>query len=453
MSGILFVSVFVFFLLLYVGIGVFVSRKLTTVTDYFLASKDLGFISLSMTLMATQIGGGSLLGTAEDAYYYGLYGLLYSIGIAAGFFLLAFGFAERMHRCNVATTAELFERHYQLPVLRKCASILSVITMGGILIAQIVGAKKLLLSIGFFSEPLFAFCWACIILYTMLGGLGAVVLTDAVQICFILVAFISFFIYMLPTFYTSFIDNPVDWTLFSDVKLSFDSLFGLIAMPALFGLIEQDLAQRFFAARSAFVARSSALFAGISVLLFAGIPLLCGMHARLLGVSANYASPLMPYVQLYASPVYAVLIACAIIAAITSTADSLLCAISSNIFQDFDTAWLGGSIITRSRLVTTVVGIIVLVVSRFIDTHIIHILTSSYELSVCCLLVPMLAAYFQIKPNQSAALLSVSGGLISFVLFRYVSISMPKELIALVVSLLCFVVGQWLPRQLGNSKS
>ena len=96
MSSVLFLVIFFSFLALYVGIGCFFSNKLKTATDYFLANKDIGLIPLLMTLMATQIGGGSLLGTAEEAYRYGWYGILYSIGIASGFLLLGLGFGTAL---------------------------------------------------------------------------------------------------------------------------------------------------------------------------------------------------------------------------------------------------------------------------------------------------------------------------------------------------------------------
>ena len=72
-------------------VGSRLSKAIKNQDDYFLAGKGVSFFPLLMTFVATQIGGGTVLGSAEEAYQYGWYVVLYPLGCCLGFVLLASG--------------------------------------------------------------------------------------------------------------------------------------------------------------------------------------------------------------------------------------------------------------------------------------------------------------------------------------------------------------------------
>jgi SSS family solute:Na+ symporter len=134
------------------------------------------------------------------------------------------------------------------------------------------------------------------------------------------------------------------------------------------------------------------------------------------------------------------LVVCALAAAITSTADSLLCAISSNIVQDFDFNFIKINKLKFSKIVTLVVGLLSIIVAYF-SNDIIGILIQSYELSISCLFIPIFLCYFKVQLNKNAAILSVVMGFAGFVLFRFLSLPVPKELASLILSLFGYLIG------------
>ena len=67
------------------------SKGLKTQSDYFLAGKGIRFFPLMMTFLATQVGGGLILGSAEEAYQFGWSVLFYPLGAALGLLLLGIG--------------------------------------------------------------------------------------------------------------------------------------------------------------------------------------------------------------------------------------------------------------------------------------------------------------------------------------------------------------------------
>lgn len=444
----LFLAILAVFMLIYSILGFYASRHVKNVTDYFLAGRKLGVFSVTFALLATQIGGGMLLGTAQNSYSIGLFGIMYNLGMVIGFLLLGTGIAGRLRSLNVSTTAELFETRYKSRTLKKCASLLSILTLCGILVAQIVGSKELLASIGMEYEAVFLLFWCLLIFHTMLGGLQAVIIADTYQVIFILSIFVAILWYCMSLETVSFFATFVQMqkTTFSDAHVPYARLMATLIMPALFSLIEQDLAQRFFASRTRAVATISALCAGILLILFSLVPIYLGMKARFLGLAiAADSSPLMPAINALTNDFVLILATCGVIAAISSTADSLLCAISSNVAQDFDISWIGvKSKLHQSKSITLTVGALALAASYIMPKNIIDLLVYSYALSVSCLFVPLIVAYYRTDVKKSAAYGAIIAGFSAFVGVYFWDTHLPKELVPLILSALGFVCGQFL---------
>ena len=447
MNSALFFAVFAVLAVFYTILGFIASKKIKTTSDYFLAGRNLGLFSVTLTLIATQVGGGMLVGTSQDAYLYGIYGILYTVGMAVGFVLLGSGIASKLQSLNVATTAEIFETRYGSTPLKTVASLLSIVTMTGILIGQVVASRTIIETIGLgnTNELIFISFWIFVILYTMVGGLKAVVITDVFQVLLIIAIFAGIFIY------SSFFGPPFEWSAlitiqkeqFGSLPISMNMIIATLVMPILFSLIEQDLAQRFFAARTKRIATLSALLTGGFMILFALVPIYFGMQAKLLGLSipAN-SSPLIATVELLTNEFVMILALCAIIAAITSTADSLLCAISSNLAQDFEFGWLGKhNALTRSKAITLITGLIALGAAYIVPQNVIDILIGSYAISVSCLFVPLVWSYFSDRISKEAAIISVASGLISFLAMPFWQTNAPKALVPLACSFIGYCIG------------
>jgi len=422
---------------IYIIIGVIASRKISNTEDYFLAGRQLGVLPLAFTLIATQLGGGVLLGTCEEAYNSGLYGIFYTLGICIGFIVLALGFAAKLRDFNVATIAELLGRQYKSPILQRIASVLSIISLSGILVGTVIASRKFLLAIGIEYDAVLYMFWGALIIYTVCGGLKALVLIDSLQVGVIILVFIVVFGYV---YY-----GNIDLFSFREIKAissiqdsnMTSKLIGMLLMPIFFSLVEQDLAQRFFSARNKRVAVMGSAIAGIFLLLFSLIPVIIGAQARILDINIPQgASVLIITARALASDTVTSLICCAVLAAIISTADSLLCAISSNLSQDFTFTRKIGNIshLNVSKFITLLVGITVVAIGTFFD-DILAIYIKSYAITVCGLFVPLVFCFFKVSLYKSAALLATGMGVLAFVLMLYFYKGSYQELIALTISL------------------
>lgn len=413
-----------------------VSKKMTSNEDYFLAGRSLRFFPLMMTLIATQIGGGLILGSAEEAYRFGWIVLLYPIGACLGLIVLALGIGKRMSRFKVSTVAQLFEVVYGSPRLKRVASMLSIFSLFFILVAQVIASRKFMLSLGVDGHIMFVLFWAIVIAYTTMGGLKAVVATDIVQAAFFIIIFLFCFLY-------SFFGSPTSPSELLHVGEKFDfnasKLTGWLLMPLLFMVIEQDMGQRCFAAKSGKIVSWASALAALCTITVCIIPVFFGVLGKIHNVPIKEGSSiLMGVIGQTTSPLVTALVGCAIMAAIISTADSLINAISSNVSGDFGIV----KNVRQSRLLTALISIIALFAS-FAFNNVVDLLILSYELSVSALFVPIFMALFIKRGNSHSALLSLILGACGFLLFRIIEAPyFPREVLSLLLSWIGYGIGE-----------
>src|SRR6056297_269097 len=155
-------------------------------TDYFLAGRDVGWFVVGASLFASNIGSEHLIGLAGSGFADGLPVAQYEILAGIALIMLGWIFVPFYLKSNVSTMPEFLEKRYDsksriyLSVVSIIGYVLTKISVtiyaGGIVFEAIgvnfwVGAFVLVVATG---------------IYTVFGGLKAVVYTDMVQM-FVLV--------------------------------------------------------------------------------------------------------------------------------------------------------------------------------------------------------------------------------------------------------------------------
>ena len=424
---------------IYIWIGKSASQNIKTNDDYYLMGRKLSYFQLALTLLATQLGGGTLIGAAQEAYQKGWIVLLYPLGNCLGLCFLGLKFGAKLRELNISTIAEIFEKIYSSRPLRYIASSLSIIALFFVLTAMVIAARFFFASMGLENPLIFIIFWSILIAYTVMGGLKAVVNTDILQALFIIGSIaIAFFSIK----FTS-ISMPV-----SEITNSFGfskiPWMGWLFLPLLFTLIEQDMGQRCFAAKNSKIIPFSAVTAGVSLLICSSVAIYFGILAKRYNLQfSDGASILLESVKTFTNPFVTTLFMGAIFMAVISTADSILCSISSNLSYDFLSLKKINSNkqLKLSRLLTLCTGLISLAVGFFFN-NVVAMLILSYEFYVCTLFVPIVAAIWMKNPSKLAAFLSIIAGALGFITFRFITPPIPKELLTISLSFLGFLVGQ-----------
>jgi SSS family solute:Na+ symporter len=368
-----------FFLVLVLSIGAsyFAAKKKT---DYFLANRSLQWPVLLGTFLGAQIGGGFILGNTEVSFHHGLFGSMYGVGIAIGMLLLGCGFGAKLRTLNVGTLPELLKTKYGSPSFQKIAAVVSILSLGGGLMCQAIGLKMFLASLGFGGHLVYFFAWNSVVLYTTYGGLLAVVWTDTIQalimISMLAITFISALGPEIPTI--------IAQTAVMDHGLTGMSLSALL-FPLCFIFVQQDMAQRCFAAKTPRDVTVSCLLTAIALIILTGIPTMCGILGNAMGLSPDNGSIFMQVMQKVAHPAVFVMAASAVLLAIISTASAILLALSSNVTHDMTKGRYAGHFCT---LITGLVAGF----GPYISSDIIGGLVVSYEISVGALFIPIICA-------------------------------------------------------------
>lgn len=439
----LFFSLVLFLGAVYIWIGNKASKDLQTSDSYFLMGRNLTFLPLTLTLVATQLGGGTLLGAAAEAYNKGWAVVFYPLGATIGLFCLGLGFGGKLRQLNISTIAEIFEKVYKSKSQRYIASGLSIAALFFILVAQGIAAKAFFIAIGVQSPLIFVIFWSVLVAYTVMGGLKAVVDTDVLQALFIIATLLLAFLFVDTT---NISPKAVIETTQSTFQIPWVTW---LFMPLLFMLIEQDMGQRCFAAISTRVVSRSAIVAGITLFVCSSIAIYFGVLAKDLGLELSGGpNVLIEAITALTNPLVSTLFMVAIFMAVISTADSLLCSISSNLSYDF--LKLGNITdkkrVKLSQLLTLITGLSALGLT-FLFTNVITLLMISYELSVCVLFVPIAAAVISSTPSKRGAFYSMILGGLGFILFRVVELPLPKEVLTITLALCGYVVGSKLQKE------
>ncbi len=169
------------------------TRSDATAEEYFIAGRRLRWPSIALSTIATNIHAGHFLGIAGSAYLYGLAQANLEINAVFGLLLAAFVFVPLYLRRRVVTISQFFEAVFGAPV----ATAYSVLTMvlygflylGTALFWGAYAVNALFPEQIAFLHPdpatrvmiMMVALGAFSAVYTWLGGLTAVVRTDAVQ--------------------------------------------------------------------------------------------------------------------------------------------------------------------------------------------------------------------------------------------------------------------------------
>ncbi len=176
-------AIFIGYVIAVLVIGFIVGRKEhKEATGYFLAGRSLPWFAIGFSMIATSISTEQFIGAGAKSYEVGMAVLNWEWGMLFAFLLLIFVFMPIYYRRRIYTIPEYLERRFS-PTAR---TIFSVMTLLSYLVINLAGV---LYSGGYtlhkiFNLPIIMSIWLLAIVtgvYTIYGGLTAVVWTDTLQ--------------------------------------------------------------------------------------------------------------------------------------------------------------------------------------------------------------------------------------------------------------------------------
>ena len=319
--------------------------------DFYLAGRNLGGFVLLLTLYATQYSGNTLLGYPGEAFQLG-FAWVMSVGFMMAIIVVYLLFAPQLRRIakqkHFITPGDWITYRFNSPSLTLIANVLLVAAISNYLLAQLMAMGHVTEGLSGGSIPYWAgvlLLTFVVIIYETVGGMRAVAWTDCVQGLMLLVGLIGLLIAVGPTpDHLANLTNEIART--SPEKVAVPSWeisrnwFSTIILIGFSGAVYPHAIQRIYAARS-----TRSLKRAFSVMVF--LPLVTTGVIFIVGILAigeldagGDPDQVMPMllttwadrsVLLYG---LSVVVITAIIAAVMSTADSVLLSLSSILAKD-----------------------------------------------------------------------------------------------------------------------
>jgi len=414
-------AIIILYFLMMVAIGVYVYRKRQASSNdgFFVANRSGNTLLIAGSLCATFIGSSVVIGMAGRGYRMGLPGVWWLLVGAIGLLILGFFFARKVRRFGLYTLPELIERQYGRAA-GLAASILIVVAWIAIVAAQIIAAGKVLtVFLPFELSQLMAISAFVFVLYTVLGGQYSVIRTDLVQFGILTVGILVTLGFVLsrvggiggmtsalPSEYFSFPTNSnFEW-------------YPLVVLLILTGstyIVGPDIYSRLFCARDEKVAKSSAIMAGLIAVPVAFVVVLIGMGAMVLfpDISSELAFPTV--IENVLPIGVAGLVAAALLAAIMSSADTILLTTSTIFSQDIYGRFSPHTTERKSLMITRVGVVIIGAAALLIAWQrpgIISSLLLAYTVFTSGIVIPVVAGFYRdkLKVNAAGAIAAIIGG-------------------------------------------
>ncbi len=432
------------YLLGLIAYGAWHSRRIRTQEDFAVAGRSLAAPIVLGTMLATWIGTGSLLGNAQKTYEAGLAMLLIPLGSVVGLLLLT-QIAARVRGIAQLTLQDMIEvRFGVIPRLFSTLALLSAYMIivsyqyragGGVIHTMFPELAEWCNAtfpgfVAFMKEHDTAWqdaSWGSVVAalfiigYTVLGGLVSVAYTDVINGLVMILGIVI----GLPILYVKVggwggIETALAAT---PDRMQVVGPFGWIdyinfALPAMLLVMgDANVYQRFFAARTAAVARSAAIWlvpavfiVEVLIILFAFVGL--ALEPNLTGTDAKHVILVVAHRHLY--PLLAAGVLAAAVAIIVSTADSFLLVSANSVVRDVYQRLLNpgatpGGLVLVSRIAVVLLGLLAFFVSVW-SNDFFNMALLAYTIYGASITPVLLALFFWKRANGAGATAGIIGG-------------------------------------------
>jgi SSS family solute:Na+ symporter len=423
------IAIIVIYLAAMLAFGFWGKSRTKDSADFLVAGRRLGPALYTGTMAAVVLGGASTVGGVGLGYKWGISGMWLVVAIAVGLLALSLLFAGRIQRLKVYTVAQMLQLRYGVDATSSSGIVMAAYTLMLSVTSTIAYATVFNVLFGTDRTVSVIIGGAIVMLYSSIGGMWSITLTDMVQ-------------FILKTIGIFFLLLPFTWNKaggFDGIReRAGDTVFdlGAIGLPTIitffvvysFGmLIGQDIWQRVFTARSPGVAKWGGTTAALYCVLY-------GVAGALIGMAA---STFLPDVEakddVYAQIAETILpvgisgiVLAAAVAAMMSTASGALIATATVASTDVKPLLLrmigrgkpqetdderrdAAGDLHSDRLYVVVLGIVVIVVAALLN-DVVAALTIAYDILVGGLLVAILGGFLWKRATGTGALWSMAVG-------------------------------------------
>lgn len=419
-----------------------------------LAGRSLPLVLSTSALFATWFGSETIFGASSEFLEGGLLGVIEDpFGAALCLFLFGLFFARKLYSMNLLTLGDFFRVRFGKRA-ELIACIFMVPSYFGYAAGQLV-ALGLILNV-VTGVPLWqgvVISALVVTLYTYVGGMWAISVTDFIQSIVIILGLVVLAVVLnakVGGVERVFSGVPAETFRFLPeaspthvvAYLAAWSVLGLGSIPS------QDVFQRVMSSGSAKVAVRSCYYSSILYLTVAMLPIfisLCAKHLQNNPEGTDTQLVLPALVMSHTSMPVQILFFGALLSAIMSTTSSAILAPSAILSGNIVRPLLNGKLTDGQLLLWTRISILLIsaaaTVMACMNSNIYELVAGSSIMSLVSLFVPMAAGMYWKKATSIGSLLAMTVGMAVWIAFEIWPLAVPSLVPALLASALAMGIG------------
>lgn len=411
-----------------IGLGLWIGRRVTGTSDFFVAGRRLGPGLLFATVLAANIGAGSTVGAAALGYRDGLSGWWWVGSAGLGSIVLAMWIGPRIRSLaaehNLQTVGDFLEWRYG-PQVRGVIAVLLWVGTLMILAGQLIALAFLLNVV--VGIPKWVGCLAggfVMTTYFTAGGLLASASVNLIQLVVLIAGFALAMPFALDAaggFAGVPSRDPVAgyWNFWQGGSSGW--VYLAILGPSF--VVSPGLLQKAYSARDDRAVRIGIGANAIVLLGFAFIPVLLGMLAFSLHPVLERNDMALPMLLMHnVPPLIGSLGLAALFSAEVSSADAILFMLATSLSRDLYKRFMNPAAsdaqVLRVARIAAVVGGTLGVGAAIVLESVIDALTIFYTILSVSLFVPVVAGLYTRKPGVPEALAAIATGVATVIGFQ-----------------------------------
>ncbi|SNS21070.1 transporter, SSS family [Noviherbaspirillum humi] len=466
----------IWFVILYwvisVGIGLYAAKFVNSSKDFAVAGRSLPMYVVTATVFATWFGSETVLGIPSAFLKDGLRGVVADpFGSSLCLILVGLFFARPLYRMNLLTIGDYYKARFGRGV-EMMITLCIVVSYLGWVAAQIkaLGLVFNVVSGGAISaETGMIIGAASVLLYTLMGGMFSVAITDFLQMIIIVIGmlYIGWEVSGLVGGAGAVVAHAADagklalWPAPTAREVLW--FFAAWITMMLGSIPQQDVFQRVASSKDEQTAGRASVLGGVLYFCFAFIPMFLAYSATLIdpamvsGLIDKDPQLILPTLIMTKVPIIAqVMFFGALLSAIKSCASATLLAPSvtftENVLKELLPKQSDRQFLLSMRIVVLVFTVIVTAFAMNTSSSIYKMVENAYKITLVAAFVPLVFGLYWKRASGQGALLSILLGLSSWILLEALAPEglWPPQLVGVLMSLSGMLAGSLMPQLLGR---
>lgn len=444
----------IIYLSITIAVGAWASKLVKSSDDFVLAGRSLPLFLSASALFATWFGSETIFGASSVFLEEGLIGVVEDpFGGALCLILFGMFYLRPMYRMGVLTIGDVFGRIFGKRV-EFFSTVFMVPIYFGYVAAQLVALSLIFGTVTDLSlNEGIVISAGIVVIYTFLGGMWAVSITDFIQTTMIVIGLVvvSVMISQEAGGVGEILSQAPEGTFRFYPEPSINAWINYLGAWIILGLgsiPSQDIYQRVMSSKSEKVAVQSTYLAGGFYLTFGLLPLFIALGAKVLypELYLENKQMLLPSMVLAHGgiPVQIIFFG-ALISAIMSTASSGLLAPAALISENLVRPLFKGKLRDKSLLwILRINVLLVALVATYMasrDSDIYELVAGASILLLVSLFAPLTAGLYWKKASRLGAILSMVIGMITYLICDEMEFEIQSHIYGLLASIFAMILG------------